>query len=195
MHLSPEELIAVRDGVAGAESAGHVASCAACAAEVARLEAVREALAALPEERPAHDLWPAVAARAAGERERRRWRRAGWIAAGLAAMFTIAIGVRGALETYAEAKLVRQTESLVAESQRLEQALRSSERQGKVMSGRTAGTIVQIEDRISTIDAQLARAGSDHYPSRERIGLWQERVRLLDALVSVERSGTTYLGL
>jgi hypothetical protein len=195
MHLSLEELIAVRDGVAGAESAGHVASCAACAAEVDRLEAVRKALAALPDERPSRDLWPAVAARAAGEREHRMWRRAGWIAAGLAAMFTIAIAVRGALETYAEAKLVRQTESLVAESQRLEQALRSSERQDRVMSGRTAGTVVQIEDRIATIDAQLARAGNDRYPSRERIGLWQERVRLLDALVSVERSGTTYLGL
>jgi hypothetical protein len=195
MHLSLEELLAVRDGEAGASSVEHVAACTTCAAEVERLTAVRSALAVLPEERPSRDLWPAVAARAAGERERRRWKRAGWIAAGLAATFTIAIGVRGALETYAEAKLARQTESLVAESQRLEQALRSSERQGKVMSGRTAGTVVQIEDRIAVIDAQLARAGGDRYPSRERIGLWQERVRLLDALVSVERSGTTYLGL
>ncbi len=195
MHLSLEELLAVRDGVAGAASAGHVAACAECAAEVKRLAAVRAALAALPEERPSNDVWPAVVARAAGERNQRMWRRAGWIAAGLAAMFTIAIGVRGALETYAEAKLARRTETLVAESQRLEKALRSSERRERVMSGRTAGTVVQLEDRIATIDAQLARAGNDRYPSRERIGLWQERVRLLDALVSVEKSGTTYLGL
>lgn len=195
MHLSLEELLAVRDGTAGADPAGHVASCPECTAEVARLAAVRAALVALPEERPSNDVWPAVVARAASERERRVWRRVGWIAAGLAAMFTIAIGVRGALETFAEAKLARQTETLVAESQRLEKALRSSERRERVMSGRTAGTVVQLEDRIASIDAQLARAGNDRYPSRERIGLWQERVRLLDALVSVERSGTTYLGL
>ena len=195
MHLSLEDLLAARDGAASPEAAAHVASCPACAAEVARLRSLRDALAALPQERPARDLWPAVAARVAAERHRRRWARAGWVAAGLAAVFTIAIGVRGAIEAYGEARLARRTEALVAESQRLEQALRASERQGKVMSGRTAGTVVQIEDRIATIDTQLARAGTDRYPTRERIGLWQERVRLLDALVSVERSGTTYLGL
>ncbi len=195
MHLSLEELIAVRDGEASPESGAHVASCPVCAAEVGRLRSVRDALAALPQERPARDLWPAVAARARVERQRRRWARAGWIAAGLAAVFTIAIGVRGGLEAYGEAKLARRTQSLVSESQRLEQSLRRSERRGMVMSGRTAGAVAQLEDRIALIDNQLSRAGSERYPSRELVGLWQERVRLLDALVSVEGSGVTYVGL
>ncbi len=196
MHLSLEELLAVRDGVAGAAvgRARRVLRRSAPPRSSAWRPCARRS-PRCPRNDPSNDLWPAVVARAAGERERRMWRRAGWIAAGLAAMFTIAIGVRGALEAYAEAKLARQTETLVAESQRLEKRAPLVRRRERVMSGRTAGTVVQLEDRIATIDAQLARAGNDRYPSRERIGLWQERVRLLDALVSVEKSGTTYLGL
>ena len=195
MHLSLEDLIAVRDGEASADSAQHAASCPECAAEVGRLRSLREAMAALPNESPSRDLWPVVKAMAVARRQHRTWIRVGWLAAGLAAAFTVAIGVRGAIETYAEAKLARQAHSLVAESQRLEHALRASERQGRVMSGRTAGTVVQLEDRIAYIDARLSRAEGDRFPSQDIIGLWQERVRLMDALLNVETSGTTYVGL
>ncbi|MGD1146655.1 MAG: hypothetical protein ABR961_01735 [Thermoanaerobaculaceae bacterium] len=195
MHLSLEDLIAVRDGEACADSALHVSSCPECTAELNRLRSLRQLLAALPDEPPSRDLWPAVKARAAAERQRRAWIRVAWVAAGLAAVFTLAIGVRGAIEAYAEAKLARQAKTLVAESQRLEHALRASERQGQVMTGRTAGAVVQLEDRIAYVDSRLSRAGGERFPSQEIIGLWQERVRLLDALVSVETTGTTYVGL
>ena len=195
MHLSLEDLIAVRDGEASTDTVRHSASCPECAAEVDRLRSLREALAALPDESPPRDLWPAVKARAAAERQHRTWIHVGWVAAGLAATFTVAIGVRGAIEAYAEAKLARQARVLVAESQRLEHALHASERRGRVMSGRTAGTVVQLEDRIAYIDARLSRAEGERFPSQEIVGLWQERVRLLDALVSVEATGTTYVGL
>ncbi len=195
MHLSLEELLAVRDGEAAAEAEAHVAACPACSAEVERLRAVRASLSALPAQAPPRDLWPTVRARAAARRQRRGWIRFGWAAASLAAAFTLAIGVRGALEVLAEARLARQAQTLVAESQRLEQALRASERDGRVMNGRTAGTVVQLEDRIAMIDAELSRARPDRYPSREIVGLWQRRVQLLDALVGVETSGTTYVGL
>lgn len=195
MHLSLEELLAVRDGEADAGAVTHAASCPACRTEVERLRALGAALSALPAQAPPRDLWPAVRARAAAQRQRRGWIRFGWAAAGLAAAFTLAIGVRGALEVLAEARLARRTQVLVAESQRLEQALRASERDGRVMNGRTAGAVVQLEDRIAGIDAELSRARSDRYPSREVVGLWQQRVELLDALVGVESSGTTYIGL
>jgi len=195
MHLSIDDLLAARDGHAQPEAAAHVASCRECAAEVARLAAVRDALAALPAERPARDVWPAIAARAAARTQRRRLLWAGWTAAGLAAAFTVVIGVRGAIEAFAEAELARQTQTLVSESQRLEKRLQKSEQRGRVMSGRTAGTVAHLEDRIAFIDARLSRAGSDRVPSSEVLGLWQERVRLLDALVNVEASGTTYAGL
>ncbi|HVN75583.1 MAG TPA: hypothetical protein VMT19_04645 [Thermoanaerobaculaceae bacterium] len=195
MHLNLDDLLAVRDGGAGPEAVAHAAACRECAAEVARLAAVRDALAALPVERPSHDLWPAIAARAAAGQHRRRLLWMGWAAAGLAAAFTVAIGVRSAVETYHEARLSRQTQALVSESQRLERALRSSEHVGRVMNGRTAGTVAQLEDRIAYIDARLSQAEDKRAPSPEVVGLWQERVRLLDALVNVEASGTTYVGL
>jgi len=195
MHLNIDDLLAVRDGRADPDATAHADSCPECAAEVARLASVRDALAALPGERPARDLWPEVVARAAARRHQRRLRWVGWTAAGLAAAFTVAIGVRGAIEAYSEARLARQTQALVSESQKLEQALHASERQGRVMTGRTAGMVVQLEDRIAYIDARLSRAEDKHAPSPEVVGLWQERVRLLDTLVSVQAGGTTYIGL
>jgi len=195
MHLNLDDLLAVRDGRSDADAAAHVSSCPACAAEVARLSALQDALTALPDERPPRDLWPAIVAGAAARRERLRLLRVGWAVAGLAAMFTIAIGVRGAVEANTEARIARQTRALVSESQRLERALHASEGRSRVMNGRTAGTVAQLEDRIAYIDARLSRTESGRAASAEVVGLWQERVRLLDTLVSVETSGTTYVGL
>jgi hypothetical protein len=195
MHLSLEELLAVRDGEGETEACRHVASCPACAAEVERLRAVAAGLAALPEPRPEVDSWPAVRAALAARRYRRRWAVSGWIAASLAAVFTLAIGVRGGVEAWREAKLARETKQVVAESQKLEKTLHGLDRGGRVMSGRTAGAIVQLEDRIGVIDAQLARSGSQRYPSREVLGLWKERVQLLDALVGLQETGARYVGL
>src|SRR5512136_2305775 len=127
MHLSLEELLAVRDGDATAQATGHAASCAECAAEIARLRALQRELAALPEQHPSQDLWPALQTALASRRPHRRWVLAGWAAAGLAATFTLVIGVRGGLEAWHEAKLVRETRELVATSQQLEQQLRTSD--------------------------------------------------------------------
>jgi hypothetical protein len=195
MHLSLEDLLAVRDGEAGADAMGHAASCPQCTAEIERLRAVRAGLAALPEQRPGIDLWPAVRAGLRAQRHRRRWALGGWVAAGLAAAFTVAIGIRGGVEAWHEARLARQTREVVAESQRLERTLRGVESADRAMSGRTADAIVQLEDRIGMVDAQLARAGSERYPSSEVLGLWQERVRLLDALVGLQTTRTAYMGL
>jgi hypothetical protein len=195
MHLSLEELLAVRDGDAATQAAGHASSCPECAAEIARLRAVQRALVALPEQRSSQDLWPAFRTALASRRHHRRWVLAGWTAAGVAAAFTLVIALRGGLDAWHETKLARETRELVAASQQLEQQLRTSNGGGRVVSGRTAGTIVQLEDRIAAIDAQLSRARAERYPSQDVVSLWQERVRLLDALVSVQTTRTTYVGL
>jgi hypothetical protein len=195
MHLSLEDLLAVRDGEATGEAAGHAASCPECTVEIERLRSVQRGLAALPEERPAQDLWPALRAEVAARRQHQRWVLAGWAAASLATAFTLAIGLRGGLEAWHEAKLARETRQLVAASQRLEQQLRTYGGASRVVSGRKAGTIVQIEDRIALVDAQLNRVGFNRVPSQDVLTLWQERVRLLDALVSVQTSRTAYVGL
>jgi anti-sigma factor RsiW len=195
MHLSLEELLAVRDGEGTGPAADHAASCPECAARIEELRAVRKALAALPEETPPQDLWPALRAEYATARQRRRWVLAGWVAACLAAAFTLAIGVRGGIEAWHEARLARQTKQLVAESQKLERVLRTSTSGSRVVTGRTAGAIVQLEDRIAVIDAQLNRLSPERAESREVLNLWQERVRLLDALVNVQTTRTAYVGL
>jgi anti-sigma factor RsiW len=195
MHLILEDLLAVRDGEASAEAARHAASCPTCAAELARLRMVQRELKALSDQRPPHDLWPRVHAAIASRHRLHRLAVAGWVAAGLAAAFTLVIGVRGGLQAWHEAKLAHETRQLVAESQRLEQRLRSPDATGRVMSGSTAGTILQIEDRIALIDAQLARARDERYPSQDVVNLWQERVQLLDALLSVHTTRVAYVGL
>ena len=195
MHLSIDDLLSVRDGEASAEAAAHAASCPECAAELERLRVVRKELAAFPEEAPDRDLWPTVRAAASARRQLRRWVRAGWALAAAALLFTVVMGVRGGVEAWREAQLARRTRALVAESQKLEHTLRSLEGGGRVMNGRTAGTIAQIQDRIALIDVQLGRTGPDRAASLDELKLWQERVQLLDALVNVQATRTAYVGL
>ena len=195
MHLSLEQLLAIRDGEAPASDLTHVAACSECAAEADRLRTVQASLKGLPVERPSHDLWPALQARADAERASRRIARVGWAVAAAAALVTLVVGIRGGIEAWREATAAREVKTLIAQSQRLESALHSYAEGGRVESGRTANTIVEIEDRIASIDAQLARKRPDSTASPELAGLWQERVRLLDALVNVRATRVAYVGL
>ncbi len=195
MHLSIEDLLSVRDGEPTAEASQHLASCPACSAELERLREVRARLAELPEEAPERDLWPSLRAAVSAQRSYRRWVRAGWAAAAVAAVFTIVIGVRGGLEAWHESQLARRTRALVSESQRLEKTLRSAEADGHVVNAGTAYTISEIQDRIALIDMEINRAGSATVASNDVLKLWQERVRLLDALVNVQTTRTAYVGL
>ena len=88
MHAVLTDLLDLAAGRGTPETAGHVATCAECAAELARLQGVREALRELPEEAPPRDLWPAVREAALDQRERRRWISVGWAVAALAMVIT-----------------------------------------------------------------------------------------------------------
>jgi hypothetical protein len=194
MHLTLDQLLAWDEQKSDPAESGHVAGCDLCRDELARLAAVRAQLRHLAVEPPAHDAWPTIAEAASTQRRLRRWVSAGWAAAVMAAMMTLVVGVRGGMEAWQEAALARQTRELVTRSQRLEHALRSLQ-EGRVVGGRRVGTIVELEDRIASIDARLARAGSVREPSREAVELWRERVDLLDSLVSVQSTRATYVGL
>jgi hypothetical protein len=102
---------------------------------------------------------------------------------------------RSAIEAWHEAKTAREVRSLVAESQRLERALRTYRDDDRVVNGRTANTILDIEDRIAAVDARLGRERGDQSASRETMKLWLERVRLLDALVNLHATHVAYVGL
>jgi hypothetical protein len=194
MHLSLEELLAVADGEAPPAACEHMAACPTCTTELSCLRIVRQELAALPALTPARDLWPLVREEALANRLRRRVVLVGWLAASLAIAISLAAAVRGAVETWQEMKTAKATKTLVAESQRLEGALRSLGG-SRVVSARKAGVIVTLEDRIARVDSRLAGYSREGTSSREMVDLWQERVRLLDALVNVQASRTTYVGL
>jgi len=57
------------------------------------------------------------------------------VVATLAATFTLAVGVRGTGRRVARIKAGRETQALMAESQRIEQALRSYEASSRVVGG------------------------------------------------------------
>jgi anti-sigma factor RsiW len=194
MHLTLDELLAVRDGEAAPDSVAHVAACPACHAEVERLREVQRALRSLPARRPDADLWPAVRSRLDEERWRRRWRLYGSVAASIALAVTLLAAVRGGLEAYHEARLATRTKALVAQSQLLERTLRSYQASSPV-SGRTVSDLVEIEDRIAVIDARLAQLGEVRTARTDTLALWRERVTLLDALVAMHATPQDCIGL
>jgi anti-sigma factor RsiW len=195
-HLSLEELLAVRDGEGTAAARGHLETCAACRAEFERLHQVAAALRALPSPRPPRDRWPVVRERLQAARRRRRWRRAGWMALAAAAAAALILGVhRPRQERNIAALEPASLDSLVAESQRLEEALRLLDPTSRVLSGRVASSIAELEDRIALLDARLDQAQQQRADQAEIRRLWQERVQLMSQLVNLHVRRAAYVGL
>ena len=146
-------------------------------------------LAALPECGPPADGWQAVvAARRAREAMAvRRWPVA--VAAGV-------LAIAGALawqlqsprqETLPEAGTLPYalaSEAVRAENARLEWLLASLPEQ-RAMRGRTAYTVVELEDTLALVDDRLTRVALEPNAPERAERLWQERVSLMNSLVQV----------
>ncbi len=193
-HCTMEELLAVRDGEGTAAARRHVDQCPACRAEVDRLHQVAAALKALPAMRPPRDRWPEVRIVAVGARRRRRWIATGWASLAAAAALAVVVGVR-AVATRQVAAQPANLDSLVVESQKLEEALRAYDPTSRVLSGRAASTVAQLEDEIALVDAQLTDAQHRNAAQGELLRLWQERVQLMNQLVNVHVTRAAYVGL
>lgn len=201
-HVGLEQLLGLRDGEPEAGVADHVAHCERCASELDRLHQTAALLRALPVRRPARDRWPAIRAAALAERRRRGWWRVGQAAAALAATVTLVVGVRATRAGNAPDSLVvasdRVSDSelalLMERSQELEAALRAIGPEGRVLNGRAANAVVQLEDEIALVDQRLAVAGRTANRDAEFVHLWQQRVDLLDALVGVHVTRTASVG-
>jgi hypothetical protein len=119
----------------------------------------------LPELPPPPCVWERVlaaeAARAGARRLRRRF-------AALAAVVVVAV-TAGAIFVNAPDE---GSETDLPESRPL-------------MAGSTASTIVELEDRIAFVDAQLSYAAAQGVGTPYRQVLWGERVDLMNALVAV----------
>jgi len=198
MHPSLEELLDLRDGEGTPEAADHVRECDRCRREMERLSGISRELKMLEDSSPPRDLWPDVRESLQRSRGGLLWKRLGW---GAAAVLTLAAGICAAVffsdsdgpgvpQHTGRAELA-ELPHLIRESQRLEHLVGLYEEQAPFLTGREAGVILAVEDRIAVLDAAIAREQGTGSSRRELSRLWGERVRLLDTLLAVHerRSG------
>lgn len=194
-HLSIEQLLAQREGEADASTADHLAGCDRCRREADRLDSLATAMADLPEIAPRRDFWPEIES-VLDRAERSRRRR--WLAAAAVVLMIIGAGAvamrlhdRGQLENEGPQANSRQIiDELVSASRELEGLLERPALRSRVMGPRQAAMIVNLEDRISTIDAVLT-APVEPTSDDRTVALWTQRVRLLADLVQVRGAPAT----
>jgi len=210
-HLTMEQLIALREpGLEPGVQAwrDHAAECAACGAELDRLDQRVARLKALPALRPSRDRLAIVMARANAERRARRRNRAlRLVLVGVALAASVTLAVTAVRSLRPERTLVRvapdgaelaspELEQVMSRSQQLERAIASFDLDRQVVDGRTAGITQTLEDRLARVDRQIEMVDVMTGVARqqEALRLWRERVGLLDALMDVHLTGARYVG-
>ena len=189
-HATSEELLALRDGEGSAWTREHVAACAACAAGLEELEQMRSRLRALPSFAPPRDRWPVVEQAARTERRRRRF------SAGIGTLAAAAVLVLGfAVLRHPKAPEDAAVRQAMAESAAMEQVFRSLQPDQRALTGRTAGVVADLEDRLAQVDAALNDPSALRADPERVAGLWKQRAGLLSALVDVHETRATYAGL
>ena len=192
IHCTMDELLAIRDGQGSQGALRHLDECDECCNELELLHQRVAALKALPSLRPPRDRWSVVRDEVLARRARTRRRFGGWLTAAAAASVALAVGL-GGLVTPAVQEQDPLAE-LVSEAQMLERALRTMRPETRVLTGRIAGAVAALEDRLELLDVRFERARVQRL-SRERvIVLWQERVGLMDALVNVHARPVILIG-
>lgn len=194
-HCTMAELLAIRDGEGTAWSREHLEGCAFCQEEQDLLYQRVSSLRSLPAQRAPRDRWSVIREQALRDRRSRLVRHVGYGSLALAAGIALLIGVRavdfsGGAPSPAEAQLAQ----LMTQSQELEATLLSYGTDGRVLSGRAAGIIAGLEDRIALVDAGITQVSAGGGPPDQLIGLWQDRVDLMDALVSAHVTRAAYVG-
>lgn len=205
MHARLEQLINLRDGIpVDAEAAVHVSLCAACRAEMMRLNRWRQQLIELPVLEAPENAWQAIAARLGEYRNssRRRYRIPGVgvaLAASLAAAAVLGSWWLRAPRSPMSAATVPVSPRLAqlqSQSQYLEQvvqAMSASDQQGVTNAG-TAATVAALEDRIALVDYAINQANVESQPQKELTALWQQRVNLMQSLAAVRYTQVSTMG-
>ena len=193
MHCTMDDLLALRAGEGSVWARKHAEDCAACRAELDALYQRVAQLKALPALRPPRDRWSIVRQAARTEHNRRRRTWGGWglaAAAALAgALLVPGLGSNGTLQ--AELSMAKN------QSATLEDQLQKYDVDGRVLTGRMAAQVAELEDRIAVIDGDLARWGTvkPQAQDAEIVQLWQQRVDLMRKLVNARLSTARYVGL
>lgn len=193
MHCTMDDLLALRAGEGSVWARAHMAECAACQTELEALYQRVAQLKALPALRPPRDRWSNVRHAARVERGRRRRTWGGWGLAAAAALVGVLLVPRfgGGSKLHAELSQVKN------QSATLEDQLQNYDVNGRVLTGRMAARVAELEDRIAVIDGDLARWGAvkPQVQDAELVKLWQQRVDLMRQLVNVRVSNARYVGL
>jgi len=197
-HLTLEQLVQMREpglepGVSSLRA--HLAECPQCQAEASRLDQRSARLRALPALRPARDHWSALERQFKVERRWRLVRRVSWIGLAAAAGFAVMFAIRAARSPSGPSKQIAIDEAK-ARSQQLEQLIQSYNPDARVTDGRTVRVAGELEDRIALLDQQLAAASRLDPRGRDAqlLGLWRQRVGLLNALVDVHMTRANAVG-
>ena len=193
MHCTMDDLLALRAGEASAWARQHADVCASCRAELEALYQRVAQLKALPVHRPPRDRWLAVRDVVLAERRRRRERWGVWSVAAAAAVAALIVFRPFWTGQVSGAELAR----IKQQSATLEQQLQRYDPDGRVTSGREAAVASALEDRIAVIDGELTRVGPVAVSAdpAELVKLWQQRVDLMQQLVSVRVTRASYVGL
>jgi hypothetical protein len=212
MHARIEHLLSLRDGEpVGAELVAHVKSCPICTGELQRLSALRGEMQALPQFDPPDLAWERIQQTIPQRPSVLPPRKVGFAAAAAAliTLTTIALIARHSDQRSSEhsthacatatadgvacppkvlnqpASDISHLDELVAQSQQLEQILRTLPQRPRIERVSTAATIDTIEQRIQWLDFQLSSALDGDLSEEQSRRLWRERVELMDSLVKV----------
>jgi hypothetical protein len=185
MHCTMDDLLALQAGEASVWARKHSETCAACRAELDTLYQRVAQLKALPALRPPRDRWPVVRDTLRGEQARKRRKWGAWSLAAAAALVGVLLVRPNQAALHAElAQFKQQSATLEGELQRYDV-------DGRVLSGRAAALVADLEDRIAVIDGALTSPAQD----AQRVKLWQQRVDLMQQLVTVRVTRARYVGL
>src|SRR5258705_6627363 len=184
MHCTMDDLLAlqVREGSVWARR--HVDDCAACRAELDALYQRVAQLKALPALRPPRDRWSVVRDAARVQRVRRRRTWGSWGLAAAAALVGVLLVPRfGGDGSSLHAALAQAKDP----SATLEEQFPNYDVDGRVLTGRMAAQVAELQDKIAVIDGDLARWGGLKPQAQvaELVKLWQQRVDLCRPLVNM----------
>ena len=188
-HCTMDDLLALKANEGSVWARRHLESCAGCRNELEALYQRVAQLKALPSRSPARDRWPEIRATVTAARQQRNRRWVAWSMAAAAVLAGVMV-FRPFTPPSASAEDLAQARAASAE---LENTLRSSAPDGRVVSGRDAALIAQIEDQIAAIDGELATSGPSGVDAQ--LQLWQQRVDLMNQLVQVRVVRASYVGL
>lgn len=190
-HGTTEELLALRDGEGSAWARAHVDSCAACAAELYRLDQVRSRLKALPAMTPPRDRWAGILATAQRERRSRRVHSLVGLAAAAVLAGATFLAVRPVPANPGVA--VRQDlDRAMLQSQAMEATLEALGPDQRALPGAAAKVAAKLNASLSDVDAELSEPGAWRAEPERVVDLWRQRTGILSALVDVHAGRATF---